>query len=688
MELIALLTGRDEVFTSEIKKALKRHTVYPLRTVEEFEDLNTSISVNLLLVDTVSHRLSRMEDLLDRLGEDKVILLYPERPDKMSLEELPKSVYECVDVESIHSELPVLVERAIERQKLKNEVNLLKKARDDSMPIQVPVHSRPDVEIISNREMPLLSGRDLQEKILVSFAKMLNVSFDLRKLFVHFMDSIMEIARVSRMSVMLKDKDGFYVETNYGLDPYIADNMKLKKNSALAGWLAKTGRIMQKPANPADTNMINISSEMDFLQCTYSFPMIHKGRLIGIFNIDNKITDEPFYREELEIIYMFCNYLAAAVKDIDLYHEIWSQKEFTNNILSSMTSGMIAIDDEEKITVFNNAAAEILEFDRADMEGRDLRNLPSPLGDILYDTLVTGTFYKRHEIEIQPGNMPVGINSFRLTDEDKNPSGAGIVFSDLSSTKRLEEHQRRAEKLEAVNDLIGKIAHEVRTPLTSIQTYTQLLSDKYGDDEELQNFFSTTVIQSIYKLDSLINKLVIFSSKPDYNFQGEDINHIIDEAANEISKNIPNGYKFSKQDIENDRSVLVNADKKLFAKAISYLVSGIVNATSDGTEIMLKAGTILRDQLSSVEISIEYKLSGTSSGERQNLLKPITDINTLDIDTLETELNVPICQKVVEAHGGTLEARDEGDKSIFVIKLPVTEITVTGSPIEKGGANE
>jgi nitrogen-specific signal transduction histidine kinase len=678
MELLALLSN-DDIIITEVKEVLKRYTVYPLRTIEELEDLHTNIPLNLFLIDTVSHKLSRIEDLLDKLDDDMVILIPSEKPDKFTLENLPKSVYDCIDAQSIRMELPVVVERAIERQRFKNELSLLKKSiktRDDSTTLQTPSYSKSAGEALSGRPDSFQSGKYLQEKVLVNFAKMLTVSFDMRKLFNHFMDSVMEIARVSKMSVMLRDKEGFYVKTHYGLDPYIADNLKLKKDSALATWLAKTGRIMHKPVNPADTASINIKSEMELLQCTFSFPMIHKGRLIGIFNIDNKITEEPFYREELEIIYVFCNYLAAAVKDIDLYHQIWYQKEFTKNILSSMNSGVIAIDKDEKISIFNQQASEILNLDSSEVVDSDLRSLPSPLGDILYETMMAGTSYKRYEVEIQPGETPIGINSYRLLDEQQNPIGAGIVFSDLSDSKKLEEERSRAEKLEAVNDFIAKMAHEVRTPLTSIQTYTQLLSEKYGDDKELQNFFTTTVIQSIHKLDSLIDKLVIFLSKPDYNFSKEDVNLIIDEAADYISKNIPQRYKFSKQGI--NESLFVNADRKLLIKAIYYLVLNIIDKTPDGTSITMSAQTIMRDS-PSVEISIKYDGDKFTEEEKQKLLKPL-----LEMDNLGTELNVPISHKIIERHNGSLDIKNEDGSDTFIIRLPAMDIKKAAVPMERG----
>jgi len=680
MELLALLSNRDDIIIPEVKEALKRYTVYPLKTVGELEDLYSNIPLNLLIIDTASHRLSSVEGLLSRLDDDIVVLITPEKLDKFTMDNLPSSVYECVDVESIREELPLIVERALERQRIKNELRLLRQTRNGSESVQTPsISAKPDLP-------QFRGGRYLQEKVLVNFAKMLTASFDMRKLFNHFMESVAEIVRVSKMSVMLRDKDGFHVKTHIGLDPYIADNLRLRKDSALIAWLSKTGRIMHRPANPTDTAMVNIKAEMELLQCTYSFPMIHKGKLIGAFNIDNKITGEPFYKEELEILYVLCNYLAAAVKDIDLYHQIWYQKEFAKNIISSMNSGMIAIDKDEKITVFNQQASEILNLDSSKMLGSDLRALPSPLGDILYETMVTGTSYRRYEVVVGPKKVPLGINSYRLLDEQQNPIGAGIVFSDLSDSKKLEAERSRVEKLQAVNDLMAKIAHEVRNPLTSIQTYIQLLNEKCKD-EEMRGFFTSSVSESIHRLDSLIDKLVTFSDTLDYNFSREDVKLIVDEAVEYVAKNIPKTHKLLKPEIEIypsgvNTAFLINADKKLLLKAIQYLVLYVVDKTPEGTSIALGTRMILKGS-PRIEISIKYEGEGISEEERHNLLKPL-----LDIENLGIELNVPISYKIIERHNGTLDIKSENGKNVFIIKLPAIDRRSNSNSFNKGDVSE
>lgn len=658
MEILALLSNRDDTVIPQVKGALRQFTVYPLKTLEELEDLYSNIPLNLLLIDTVSHKLSTLGDFLGKLDNDSVVLITSEKLDKYARSQLPPSVCETIDDGSINTDLAAIIERVIERQRFTSELRLLRRSHD-----MVSQTKKPETDVVSARGETLPGGRLVQEKVIVNFAKMLAASFDTRKLFNHFIDSVMEIACVSKMSIMLRDKNYFYVKSHYGLDPYFAENAQLKKDSALATWLGKTGRVMTKPSNYFDVNAITIKNEMDFLQCSVSFPMIHKGKLIGIFNIDKKITEEPFYKEELEIIYLLCNYLAAAVKDIDLYHHMWYQKEFTDNILSSMSSGMIAISKDEKVTVFNQQASEILKLDSSAVVGRDLRSLPSPLGDILYETMAAGNAYRNYEVTIRPLNLPIGINSFRLHDEHRNPVGAGMVFTDLSDLKKLEEQQRTAEKLQAVNELMAKIAHEVRNPLTSIQTYIQLLDEKRIDDD-LHNFYISTVSQSIYRLDRLIDKFITFSNTQAYNFSKEEINDFLASAIDAISKNLPQTHKLVKKLYEN--AVYINIDKKHLMKSIYYLVQSIVDSTPQGSLIDMSVHRV--PDSFSVDISIAYEGGSPLQEFKQHFLKPL-----LDIKNLETELNLPIANKIIEGHNGSFDIRREGNANIFVIRLPILD---------------
>ena len=661
MELLALLSNSNRLIFN-IKEVLDKYTVYPLKTLTELEDLNSNIPLNLVLIDTAGLDLSDVRKFLERLDDGMALLLTTEGKDHL-LKNLPKSVIGTISAGESGEYMLSSVEDALARQQLRRRLKLLKQADHRTLPSDPGLKTRRAGRSPGFDE-PMPTGNLINEKIVFNFARMLTASFDMRKLLDTFMDSVMEIARVSRMSVLLKNKGNFYVKSHHGLDPYIAENIRIGKDSALAACLAKTGRILHKPISFLDTSSIDINSEMEALQCSVSFPMIYKGKLIGIFNIDGKVTEEHFYKEELEMIYVLCNYLAAAVKDIDLYHQMWYQKEFTNSILSSMNSGMIAIDRDEKITFFNNQASEILKINSESMMGKDLRALPYPLGDILLRTMVAGTSYNRHEIEIGPDKLSLGINSYRLQDEHQSPIGAGIIFSDISDSKKLAEQNSKTAKLEAVNDLVAKIAHEVRNPLTSIQTYMQLLSDKLTDDD-LQNFYLSTVKDSINKLTGLIDKLVTFSSTQNYNLKQYDINVFINESADFLSKNLPRTHRLSRT--LTDKPVFINVDKRQLIKAFYYIISNIIDMTPGGTYIRMGADRT-RQKGSFVEISIDYNNTGRNKKGGKVLLKPL-----LEIEHLGTELNIPISHKIIEGHDGSLDLVSEGDMDSFIIRLPIVE---------------
>jgi nitrogen-specific signal transduction histidine kinase len=81
----------------------------------------------------------------------------------------------------------------------------------------------------------------------------------------------------------------------------------------------------------------------------------------------------------------------------------------------------------------------------------------------------------------------------------------------------------------------------------------------------------------------------------------------------------------------------------------------------------------------SVEITIKYSGKELTDKERQSPMRPLQDI-----DDLGTELNVPISQKIIEGHSGTLEIKSQDENNIFIIKLPFVERSETGIPMEKG----
>ncbi len=650
MELLALLSDRENVITA-VKNALKTYTVYPVKSLLQLEELLGNVPTGLLILDGFLAKPTQVETLMSAKNR-KVLLLVEDEYDFNKLSNFP----ETVQVKDIFRELQRTVDRMLESVKLKDEISILHKSRGKQ---------EENLNTVTLPQVIDAPGKRLvHEQVLLNFAKTLTVNFNLKKLLDHFMDSVMEIIRSNKMSILLREKNAFRIKSHIGMDPYFAENLKLTSESFLIKWLSGHGRILCRSQNTKDQLSASLIKEMELLQSICSFPMIYKGKLIGIFNIDSKITGDAFYKEELEVIFILCNYLSATIKDIDYYHQIQYQKEFTRNILANMSSGVITINTEERVSIFNQKASEMLNLEAVDVIGSDLRRLPSPLGDILYETMVEGKVFRRHETLIKPDNIPIGVSSHRILSEDKSAIGAVIVFTDLSDLKKLEEEKRKADNLEAMNNLIGKIAHEIKNPLTSIQTFTQLLEDKYKD-EEFRKFFTVTVMQSVQQLNNLIDKLVIFSSPIDYRPDVYSVNDVIDDIINYVAKDLPAGIQLKKKALEMDAYVTI--DKNFFIKALYYLILTSADRLSNDDSILLQINQDMKKQ-DSVEIAVKFSGEPLSDEEREMLLRPL-----LDIDAFGIELNVPISHKIIEDLHGTLSITSSKEGNALVITLATTK---------------
>lgn len=191
-----------------------------------------------------------------------------------------------------------------------------------------------------------------------------------------------------------------------------------------------------------------------------------------------------------------------------------------------MSSGLITIDTQEKIQMCNHRAAEIFGMTWADVLNEDLRSLPSPLGDMLYETLHDGVNYDKEEVMVTEKRLPLEVNTYQILDEDFKLVGGAMVFQDLSSYKQLQEERRRANQLDFLNKVAGRMAHEIKNPLVSIRTFIDLMDDHY-EDADFRQQFSTVVRQDMHTINVLTDKLVGFAGQIAYHFEQGCINKIL-----------------------------------------------------------------------------------------------------------------------------------------------------------------
>ena len=527
-------------------------------------------------------------------------------------------------------------------------------------------------------------------QILRHFAKAFSTNFDLPLTLNLFLDAINEFLHPSRASILVRHPltRHYEIRAYRGLAPQVAEHWRLRPDEGIPRWLLTEGRLLHRGevAQQLRTpGYLDIQREMQALKALVSIPLMASGTLIGILNLGERVTGAAYTDDELEILFSLASHMAVGIQDIALHHTAQAQQTFTEKILRYMSSGVLSIGDDEKISLCNHRAAQILGTAWDETLQQDLRCLPSPLGDMLYETLRDGTTYLRQEVVLPSANMPLEVSTYQVFDESGQVVGSVMVFEDLTAKKLLYEERRRADQLDFLNKVVGRMAHEIKNPLVSIQTFAELLADHY-DDPEFRDNFQAVVSHDVQAVDSITEKLVSFASKIDYHFASVDVPGVLRQVvtavaplstvlaagrhANRGAAAVEAVETFVIEGLPMTPASSVKLDAEQFHKALMYLIAFLRQDMEEEDKVLVSSRYGLPAGHSNpgewVSITLTGKGRRLSAEEMQQLFDPFCMEQSTLID-----VGPCVSQKIIEEHGGHLHVQQEktGDTS-FVIVLP------------------
>ena len=192
--------------------------------------------------------------------------------------------------------------------------------------------------------------------------------------------------------------------------------------------------------------------------------------------------------------------------------------------LGSIGDGVIATDEQGRVRFMNALAEQMTGWTGADalgtgvaevfhiVEEKSRRPVLNPALDALQKgepvTLAPDTIL----IDRAGGECPIDGSAAPIRDVNGNVSGAVLVFRDITERRRLEDHLRQAQKMEAIGRFAGGIAHDFNNIMTIIMGFSELLLD-----EEQPATGRRDAAQNIYdagkRADDLTQQIMAFSRK-------------------------------------------------------------------------------------------------------------------------------------------------------------------------------
>src|SRR5882762_892472 len=349
---------------------------------------------------------------------------------------------------------------------------------------------------------------------------------------------------------------------------------------------------------------------------------------------------------------------SGALENLQALHE---------NIVQSMSGGVITTGLDGRITLVNRAAQHLLEISEAELRGRSV-------GDLFQDPLPHfGVARADAEVRYQAVN---GFRkTFRVMVSALNVSASsdlGFVYSfdDLTEIRRLEREVRMQDRLAAVGRLAAAIAHEIRNPLTSIAGSVSMLSDAPALNSE-ERALLQIVIRESDRLNDSITDFLAYSRGKQYRFERVNLIPLLEDTLTLLEHRLTAenaGIKLERSFPKSEAWVLADGDKlkQVFWNFCENAVRAIKTQTK--TETTRKGGT-LTVALAERGLDWEMSFADTGPGINPQQTEKIFEPSQSNFEG-GTGLGLAIVYQIVQAHEGKVWARSAvGKGTSFVVRL-------------------
>jgi nitrogen fixation/metabolism regulation signal transduction histidine kinase len=351
-----------------------------------------------------------------------------------------------------------------------------------------------------------------------------------------------------------------------------------------------------------------------------------------------------------------------------------AQHAYLETVLTNLSSGVMTLDTEHCLHTSNPSASQILGIDLSLYHGQPLEQLISDrpvlraLVEPVYEHLEQGETNWQEEITLfsRGGRQVLMCRGTLLPDSSEMPGGTLIVFDDITT---LIQAQRNA----AWGEVARRLAHEIKNPLTPIQLSAERLRHKYlnkmdPDDAGVLDRATHTIVQQVETLKEMVKAFSEYARMPTLQREDVDLNAIIREVL-ELYQGGENAVRFS---LQLDKSTPhIEADVGRMRQLLHNLIKNALEAMDYETGELLISTRCVEEHACRY---VELKFQDTGPGFPEELIGQLFEPYVTN-KTRGSGLGLAIVKKIVEEHGGMLEAENvEGTGACVVIRLPVVSM--------------
>jgi len=356
--------------------------------------------------------------------------------------------------------------------------------------------------------------------------------------------------------------------------------------------------------------------------------------------------------DEIGRLSMAFNEMTVRLKDALSVNE--EENEKLVSILSNMSDGVVAADENGKVIVWNSRALELL--DVGSCEGDELTALlginPQKLEELMQGSGGTMLLSRGVEEQDEGEEGYLKVTFTPIHRRDRGITGTIAVLQDVTEQEKLEQSRRQ---------FVANVSHELRTPLTTIKSYAEALDDGALEERELSERFVGVIRNETERMIRLVTDLLhlsrLDSNQAPLRRRQTNIHEMLDEVADRFSFQLR--QKTIKAYVRVEQG-LYSAwlDRDQIDQVLDNLLSNAIKYTLDGGTIELTASK--KEQPALIAISVKDTGIGIPKKDLERIFDRFYRVDKARSRNMGgTGLGLSIAREIVKAHGGTISLQSE-----------------------------
>ena len=340
-------------------------------------------------------------------------------------------------------------------------------------------------------------------------------------------------------------------------------------------------------------------------------------------------------------------------------------KAFSDNLVENMPIGLVAIDNNKKITSLNHVAASILNLSAEKVIGENADQVvPAKLWQLLENLdMEKGVIEKEIDCTLRENKViPLEVSATLMNDENGMFLGYVLLFKDLSEVRSLRKEIARSQRLASVGRLAAGVSHEIRNPLSSIKGFATYFKERYHDVPENQQI-SNLMIQEVDRLNRVVGQLHEFARPITISKKPINVKTFLKDSLKLIERQaLEENIKIQTDLAPEIDEIFIDPDR--ISQVLLNLYLNAVESVKNGGNLFIML--LKNEEKKSVEIRVSDTGTGISEDDLTHIFDPYFTTKASG-----TGLGLAIVHNIIDAHEGEIKVESRlGQGTTVTILLP------------------